>query len=71
MVTVRLSDARDVPEIEDIKGIKSEAARLDLWDALSHGLSYHWIDYRPTINWEAVRLPQWIKRQDIKLVVRQ
>lgn len=70
MVTVRLSDARDVPEIEDIRGI-NEAARFELWDALKAGVVYHWLDYRPTIDKSIVRLPQWIKWQDIKLVVGQ
>jgi hypothetical protein len=67
MITVFITDAQGAPEITDIKGIRSDAARFDLWDAVKPGLAFHWRDFRPTVNWAEVRLPQWIRRQDIRL----
>ncbi len=67
MIIVFITDAQGAPEITDIKGIRSDAARFDLWDAIKPGLTYNPRDFRPTLNWEEVRLPQYIKRQDIRL----
>ena len=72
MIRVLLTDAQGAPEIEDIKGIKNEAARLDLWDALKAGVVFAWVDSVgavPYIDRGSVSLPQWVKWQDIKLII--
>jgi hypothetical protein len=64
MITVFITAAQGAPEITDIKGIRSDAVRFDVWDAIKPSLSFHWTNRRPTVNWSEVRLLQWIKRQE-------
>jgi hypothetical protein len=73
MIKVFLTDALGAPEIEDIKGIANEAARLCLWDALKAGVVFCWVDsvgLKPYIDRTQVALPQWVKWQDIRLVIK-
>jgi hypothetical protein len=69
-IVVRLSEPYGAPQVIDVKGLSNEALRFGVWDSLSAGLVYDWVDSRavPVVDWSQVVLPAGIKRQDIRLL---